>query len=119
MITKMFEVFDRQTHLAIMATKLHSTNIKEKWLLKQEGFWGEPLIMVSVFYGENIISECMDLHWTRARTIRNAHHYINEHFDELESGDVIDVRFILGEQNEPEKSLFSNEFLEFINEQQF
>lgn len=38
------------------------------------------------------------------RTLGIAHKYINEHYDELDSGDVVDVRFILGETEKPEPS---------------
>ena len=34
----------------------------------------------------------------------NAHHYIQEHFDELHDGDVVDVEFILGETKAPKVS---------------
>ena len=33
----------------------------------------------------------------KARTMIVAHKFIKEHFDELETGDVIDVEYILGE----------------------
>jgi len=34
----------------------------------------------------------------------NAHKYIKEHWDELRSGSVVDVEFILGESKEPKAS---------------
>lgn len=38
--------------------------------------------------------------WT-GRTMPVAHKYITEHFVEMKDGDVVDVRFILGETSEP------------------
>ena len=38
------------------------------------------------------------------RTYQVAHQYIIDHFDELESGAVVDVEFILKETTEPKKS---------------
>jgi hypothetical protein len=38
-------------------------------------------------------------HWGD-RTMQTAHIYIDEHFAELNDGDVIDVEFILGESTE-------------------
>ena len=37
----------------------------------------------------------------RGRTIRKAHFYIIEHWNELRDGDVVDVEFILGERDKP------------------
>jgi hypothetical protein len=38
------------------------------------------------------------------RTFRAAHLYVEEHFDEIEDGAVVDVEFILGETAEPKVS---------------
>ena len=38
------------------------------------------------------------------RTYQVAHQYIIDHFDELESGAVVDVEFILKETTQPKKS---------------
>src|SRR5262249_55810951 len=42
--------------------------------------------------------------WPRNRTMTTAHRHIINHWDELTSGDVIDVEFILGETKEPKQS---------------
>lgn len=41
---------------------------------------------------------------TLARTMHVAHCWIEEHWDEIRSGDVIDVEFIVGERAEPKLS---------------
>ena len=41
---------------------------------------------------------------TCSRTIHEAHCYIYKHFNELSSGDVIDVEYILGESNIKKRS---------------
>ena len=38
------------------------------------------------------------------RTMPTAHHYVYEHFDELEDGQVLDVRVVLGEADKAVKS---------------
>ena len=38
------------------------------------------------------------------RTYSVAHNYIQEHWDEIKAGDVIDVEYILGETPEPKLS---------------
>ena len=42
--------------------------------------------------------------WPHGRTMHVAHEYIVNHWGELETGDVVDVQFILGETNEPKVS---------------
>jgi hypothetical protein len=38
------------------------------------------------------------------RTYRCAHEHINRHWEEIKSGDVVDVEFILGETDRPKQS---------------
>lgn len=42
--------------------------------------------------------------WGPSRTLRVVHGHIIQHWDELKSGDVIDVEFLLGERPEPKVS---------------
>jgi hypothetical protein len=42
--------------------------------------------------------------WVYARTMKEAHKYIEANFHKLETGDVVDVQFILGETKQPKKS---------------
>lgn len=43
----------------------------------------------------------VDPHEWGDRTFQTAHCYIEEHWDELHSGDLIDVRVIIGETDQP------------------
>ncbi len=36
--------------------------------------------------------------------MHEAHLYINEHFDEMDNGAVVDVEYILGETDKPKKN---------------
>ncbi len=49
-------------------------------------------------------STCDPFEWGDNRTRLFAHKYIAEHFDELPSGAVVDVEFILGESAAPKLS---------------
>lgn len=49
-------------------------------------------------------AEYDSFNWSNARTMHVAHEYLKEHFDDLESGAVIDVEFILGETETPKRS---------------
>lgn len=104
MTTKLFEVRDRMTLIALVATQLDSEDEREKWLLGRVGFFGSGrLILVSRVDGQGAQYEPYG--WPRTpRTVRQAHHYIENHWDELTTGDVIDVEFILGETKSPKTS---------------
>jgi len=48
---------------------------------------------------------CDSFDWPSGnRTMRTAHEWLREHFDEIEDGAVVDVAFILGERVEPKRS---------------
>jgi hypothetical protein len=75
-------------------------------LLRRSGFGDEPesYIMQGTALGDDVAFHYDVFFWRsgeqgqRGRTRFFAAKYIEEHFDELESGQVIDVEFILGER---------------------
>lgn len=115
MITKVFEVRDEATNIGVIATKMVGEVPDEDYELERNGFTSSNnLVLVTQLSNSKSSWDAFD--WQNGtRTMFEAHKYIEEHFDELRSGDVIDVRFILGEVNKPCKSdkfystLFTNE----------
>lgn len=101
---KFFEVRDRGTKILVMAIKMISTNDIERYFLKQAGFGQDyPSVMVTRLFDSE--SQIDPYKWTSGgRTMREAHIFIEEHFDELETGAVVDVEYILGETDTPKKS---------------
>ncbi len=105
MITKVFEVRDNATNIGVIATKMQPEVPQEDYQLARNGFplEGEALIMVTK------MSDCRS-NWDAfkwrdgTRTMFEAQRYIAEHFHELKTGDVIDVRYILGEADAPAPS---------------
>lgn len=101
--TKIFEIRDRHTFIPVLATKMapsvirHSEN--EQYLLRRLHFKPEHTFIQLVWVGAKKTS-CYSYDWND-RTMENAHRYIEENFDELVSGQVIDVEYILGEVTEP------------------
>lgn len=102
---KFFEIRDRQTFIAVYAFRTRPVtpdNEAERYLLSRTGYGvadDSRCVMVGhLAGGQN--AHCDSSYWC-SRTMGNAHRYIEEHFDELESGAVIDVEFILGETSEP------------------
>jgi hypothetical protein len=92
---KMFELRDVGTFIPIMCVEMLSDNKSEKYLLKRLGFGDYRLIQL-VWISANR-TEYDPFKWGD-RTFHNAHKYIVEYWDELKSGDIIDVQYILGER---------------------
>jgi len=105
MITKVFEVRDKATNIGVIATKMQPEVPQEDYQLERNGFplEGHALIMVTrMNSGEGTWDA---FKWRDGtRTMFEAHKYIEQHFDELKSGDVVDVRYILGETDAPAPS---------------
>jgi len=104
MITKLFEVRDRATFLPVIATSMTSpASEAEFYLLRRAGYGVQPLILLTRLEGDNTPA-CYDPYAWGDRTMRTAHLYIQDHWNVLESGDVVDVEFILGERPAPKVS---------------
>lgn len=95
METKLIEIRDRGTFIPAMATKVAGS---EHWLLKASGYGHRPYIILTKLTGP----ECQydPYKWGNARTMQTAHQYIIDHWDQLQSGDMVDVRVLLGESTE-------------------
>ena len=100
---KLFEVRDRATFMPVGAIKLSPTGEAERWLLGSAGYsLTFPYILLFRLEGGEITYDAWK--WGGGRTLHAAHLYLQGHFDELTSGDVIDVEYILGERPEPKRS---------------
>lgn len=100
METKVFEIRDRATHIGAIATKMVATQNAEKYELARCGYHNSNMVMLATIDNE----ECHydPYGWgTWSRTLFEAHKYIRDHFDELTSGQVVDVEYILGEVDKP------------------
>lgn len=102
MQTKLFEIRDRATFVPMLGIRLGSTNKEERFLLSSAGFgsWlcsrGIYILLAQINGGSGKITYD-PYEWEGSRTYQVAHDYIIQHWEELESGDVIDVEYILGE----------------------
>jgi hypothetical protein len=107
----LLEVRDSMTTIPCVAMQCRSDDSTERWMLQRAGYMqgaeacGHYCVLFSTLYGDRILTyEAGD--WASqklGRTMEVAHNYVREHFDELRTGDVIDVEFILGEK--PTKKL--------------
>ena len=71
---------------------------EESYLLGRAGFnLSTPTIMLGNINAGSGQFENDPYDWRDTRTLRHAHKHISENWDIIQSGDVIDVEFILGE----------------------
>lgn len=110
METKLFEVRDRMTFLAVIAIKLEPGNEPDRYLLAMSGYGlraekqRQYILMGKLQTGNLKCSSSDHEGYPTVRTLPMAHHHIQKHWEELTSGDVIDVEFILGEVEAPKIS---------------
>lgn len=106
METKTFEIRDRATFIPCLAIKMVSQgNKRDRYLLRRAGYedrdGGRPLIFL--IHLNSKTGRYSPFEWGN-RTMVEAHRFIADHFDDLPTGDVIDVEFLLGETMEEKVS---------------
>lgn len=112
MITKALEIRDRGTFIPVIAIKMvpddGMDHEPERYLLRRSGYgFDDPCVVLCRMECSGVDRNATydPYSWGGgARTYQVAHQYIIGHFDELESGDVVDVEFILGETSKPKIS---------------
>lgn len=102
---KLFEVRDRATFIPAFAIDIRfSGNAAEAYLLDRCGL-GRPGSYNIIFGRLERGTAYLDpVDWGMNRSMRAAHEWLEEHFDELETGAVLDVEYILGETATPKVS---------------
>lgn len=107
MEAKTFEVRDRATFLPMLAVRLNPGNEGDRYLLSRTGYGrtsteqGRYILLTALTGGEGSYDP---FGWGSNRTRKIAHQHIVENWDLLESGQVIDVQYILGETAESKQS---------------
>ncbi len=108
--TKLFELRDEGTFIIIACIKLQAFPVPigsanpesaENFLARRAGYRGGAVLLTDANGARKAF---VDPHDWGDRTFANAHAFIEENWDELKSGQVIDVEHILGEVDEPKKS---------------
>ena len=105
--TKVFEIRDRATFIVAYATRVHPHKLdpvresEDDYLLRRDGFSPDyPMTLLWRVRGQVVYDPGS---WNSA-TMDEAHRYINDNWDNLSSGDVVDVEFIRGETDKPKVS---------------
>jgi hypothetical protein len=110
MTAKLFEVRDIATFIPMLAIKLDPSCEAERYLLARSGYGttkevqSKYVLLCQITGG---LGRCTSdpYEWnTITRTYPEAHKSIIKSFDDLESGAVVDVQFILGERDAPKVS---------------
>ena len=117
MIVKAFELRDRGTFIPCLAVKMVPypegktetwDNEAERYLLRRAGYgFVIPCVVLCRMEASGVDRNATydPFAWGGGtRTYQIAHQYIIDHFDELESGAVVDVEFLLGETTQPKVS---------------
>lgn len=105
---KLFEVLDRATLIAAIGIELNledGNKEKENSLIRHAGYGHNPIILFGRLGGGNF---SYDSYSWGDRTMQAAHDHIENNWNNLESGDVIDVEYILGETEKSKVSDLSS-----------
>lgn len=107
-MSKYLEVRDHSTNISAVAFRLNPRTLADNKILGRSGYGVLPheqqqYIMLAQLCGGNGKITCDPYDW-HTRPMNIAHKFIINNWDFIESGDVIDARFILGETDEPCKS---------------
>jgi len=97
---KLLEIRDRGTHVPALAVSIDGS---DGYLARRAGFQSRMIYLIML---SGQVAHYDPFAWggSTGRTMGTAHRWIEEHFDELADGQVVDVQFILGETNQPKVS---------------
>lgn len=105
MTSKLFELRDKGTFVPVLCTLMESAHDQERWLLRRAGYGvGSNLVMMTGLANHPDKASYSPYDWAMDRTRHVAHQYITDHWEELETGAVVDVEYILHERETPKQS---------------
>lgn len=106
METKLFEIRDRGTFLPVICVKMEAEIEEERYLLAITGYGLQKKTQAKYILMGKLQSPDLKFEpfehagYPVVRSLPIAHEYVRTHWDELKSGDMIDVEFISGETSE-------------------
>lgn len=102
---KYLAILDRSTYIPALALEIRPEGQGEQCVAARAGFWGSsPHGRFVVLVDLNGMSCQSDPYkWGGTRTLKEAHLWILDHWDEIASPSVVDVEFILGEAPKPKE----------------
>lgn len=108
MIAKTVEIRDVATFIPALAIRLEPVTEQDRYLFGRAGYGTTAMrqaeyVLLARIAGGNGQVTCDPYDWT-TRTMQHAHQWLIDHFDEIESGAVVDVEYILGKSAAPKRS---------------
>lgn len=116
MKAKTFEIRDDGTCIPVLAVQLTADCEADLYLIERSGYGRNPrgprpFVMIwPMASGTATATSDPNAHGGGLRTWPTAHEYIEEHFNELQSGAVVDVEFIKGETTVPKASEYYSRY---------
>lgn len=105
MQTKLFELRDRGTFVPVICTLMESDDERESYLLRRSGYGPVTNLVLMAGIQSSPDTATFDHYdWNGNRTRQVAHDFIQKNWTSLNSGDVVDAEFILGESQQPKQS---------------
>lgn len=96
---KFIEIRDNMTCIPAIAISGEPDDVAERFLWHRAGYGDSQVILMPLERPERASYD--PYAQPHGRTMHETHKWLEEHFAEVESGQVVDVRVILGEQAEP------------------
>lgn len=100
---KFIEIRDVATCIPVIALEMASSDKIEDFYLRKCGF-GRDFPSIVLIKLSDFEATYDPYNWKYGRTMKEAHRWIQNHYAELKSGDVVDVEFILSEKPQPKKA---------------
>ncbi len=102
-----FEIRDSDTFIPALGIRLNPAREEDRYLIARAGY-GRRAADQGTYILLLRLADC-EAHkdpseWSYGRTMRVAHDYIGQNWNELPTGAVVDVQFILGERPAPKAS---------------
>jgi len=100
---KALEIRDRATCIPGLAIRMLAEpgDVAQEWLFHSKAGYPRDGSGIVLMHMDDQRAHSDPYDWVGSRTMCAAHQYIQEHFDDLKDGEVVDVRVILGEEKVP------------------
>jgi hypothetical protein len=108
---KLLEIRDAATFIPIIALRPGARNEAERYLLGMAGYGTSDrshseYVLVGELSGGDGRLNCDPFKWEdeHNHTLFYAHKWLDDHWDEIQSGDVLDVEYVRGLTGSPKRS---------------
>lgn len=98
MEVKCLEIRDEATFIPVICIRPVADNEEQRYLLRRDGYNAGPNETCIILIDAQCRGCSYDGYKWPNRTKKIAHVWIQDHWNEIEDGDVIDVQFINGEK---------------------